>query len=74
MRWAPWLYVVALGTLVAVMLVGVGAKGAQRWLSMGGFRFQPSEIMKLVVPMAVAWYLADRTLPPRFFTFWSPWP
>jgi len=58
---------VALGTLVAVMLVGVGAKGAQRWLSLGGFRFQPSEIMKLVLPLTVAWYLADRTLPPRFF-------
>jgi len=48
------------------MLVGVGAKGAQRWLEIRGFRFQPSEIMKLMVPMAVAWYLADRILPPRF--------
>jgi rod shape determining protein RodA len=66
MRWAPWLYVLGLGTLVAVMLVGVGAKGAQRWLSLGGFRFQPSEIMKLVLPLTIAWYLADRTLPPRF--------
>ena len=66
MRWAPWLYLLGLATLVAVMLVGVGAKGAQRWLSIGGFRFQPSEIMKLVLPLTVAWYLADRTLPPRF--------
>jgi len=66
MRWAPWLYLLGVGTLVAVMFFGVGAKGAQRWLSIGGFRFQPSEIMKLVVPMAVAWYLAERTLPPRF--------
>ncbi len=66
MRWAPWLYLVGVGTLVAVMFVGVGAKGAQRWLSIGGFRFQPSEIMKLVVPMMLAWYLADRILPPRF--------
>lgn len=65
-RWAPWLYLAALATLVAVMLVGVGAKGAQRWLAIGGFRFQPSEIMKLVLPIAIAWYLADRTLPPRF--------
>ena len=66
MRWAPWLYVAGTGTLVAVILVGVGAKGAQRWLEIGGFRFQPSEIMKLVVPMAVAWFLAERILPPRF--------
>jgi rod shape determining protein RodA len=65
-RWAPWLYALGVATLVAVMFVGVGAKGAQRWLSVGGFRFQPSEIMKLVVPMAVAWYLAERVLPPRF--------
>jgi len=65
-RWTPWLYLVGIAALVAVMLVGVGAKGAQRWLSIGGFRFQPSEIMKLVVPMTVAWYLADRILPPRF--------
>ena len=64
MRWAPWLYLVGVATLLAVMFAGVGAKGAQRWLAIGGFRFQPSEIMKLVVPMAVAWYLADRILPP----------
>ena len=65
MRWAPWLYLIGVATLLAVMFFGVGAKGAQRWLSIGGFRFQPSEIMKLVVPLAVAWYLADRVLPPR---------
>ncbi|MEH6587572.1 MAG: rod shape-determining protein RodA [Halioglobus sp.] len=65
-RWSPWLYLAGVATLVAVMFFGVGAKGAQRWLQIGGFRFQPSEIMKLVVPMAVAWYLSDRTLPPKF--------
>lgn len=65
-RWSPWLYLAGVATLVAVMFFGVGAKGAQRWLQVGGFRFQPSEIMKLVVPMAVAWYLSDRTLPPKF--------
>jgi rod shape determining protein RodA len=66
-RWAPWFYLLGVAMLVAVMLVGVGAKGAQRWLDLGGFRFQPSEIMKLVVPLAVAWFLASRILPPRFF-------
>ncbi len=64
-RWAPWLYVAGVALLVAVMFFGVGAKGAQRWLQIGGFRFQPSEIMKLAVPLALAWYLADRILPPR---------
>lgn len=65
-RWSPYFYVVGIGLLVAVLLVGVGAKGAQRWLDLGPVRFQPSEIMKLVVPMMVAWYLASRKLPPRF--------
>ena len=64
-RWAPWLYIVGVGALVAVVFVGVGAKGAQRWLEIAGFRFQPAEIMKLSVPLTLAWYLADRTLPPR---------
>jgi rod shape determining protein RodA len=63
-RWAPWVYVAGIGLLVAVILVGVGAKGAQRWLALPGIRFQPSEIMKLLVPMTVAWYLAKRALPP----------
>lgn len=66
-RLAPWLYVAGLATLLAVLLVGVGAKGAQRWLEIGGFRFQPAEIMKLSVPLVVAWFLAGRVLPPRFF-------
>ncbi|TXS96592.1 rod shape-determining protein RodA [Parahaliea maris] len=65
-RWGPLFYLGGVALLVAVDLAGVGAKGAQRWLSIGGFRFQPSEVMKLTVPMTVAWYLADRTLPPRF--------
>lgn len=65
-RWAPWLYGIGVATLVAVVFVGVGAKGAQRWLSVGGLRFQPSEIMKLVVPLVIASFLAGRTLPPSF--------
>ena len=65
-RWAPWLYLGGVGMLVAVILVGVGAKGAKRWLEISGFRFQPSEIMKLVVPLVVAGFLSGRALPPRF--------
>ena len=66
MRWAPWLYLLGIATLLGVMFFGVGAKGAQRWLQIGGFRFQPSEIMKLALPLMVAWYLSERILPPRF--------
>lgn len=65
-RWAPWFYLGGVGMLVGVMFAGVGAKGAQRWLDLGGVRFQPSEIMKLALPLAVSWFLADRILPPRF--------
>ena len=66
-RWAPWMYGIGVGTLVAVVFAGVGAKGAQRWLEIGGLRFQPSEIMKLVVPLVIASFLAGQALPPRFF-------
>lgn len=59
----PWLYGAVLMLLVAVMMVGVVNKGAQRWLNMGLFRFQPSEITKLTVPMMLAWYLRDKNLP-----------
>ena len=64
-RWAPWFYLVGILALFLVLLMGTGAKGAQRWISLGAFRFQPSEIMKLAVPLTVAWYLAKRTLPPN---------
>ena len=65
-RWAPWFYVGGVVLLVLVLLMGTGAKGAQRWLSLGGFRFQPSEALKLAVPIAIAAYLSQRLLPPRF--------
>ena len=65
-RWGWSLYLLGFLLLVLVLVMGVGAKGAQRWLSIGGFRFQPSEVMKLAVPIMVASYLARRTLPPSF--------
>ena len=65
-RWSPWLFLAGIVGLAAVLLVGVGAKGAQRWLAIPGLpRFQPSELMKLVVPMMAAWYLSRHYLPPR---------
>ncbi|MFC6632773.1 rod shape-determining protein RodA [Microbulbifer taiwanensis] len=67
-RWSPWAYIGGCGLLVAVLFIGVGAKGAQRWLEISGFRFQPSEAMKLAVPMSVAAFLHKRQLPPSFFT------
>lgn len=64
-RWAPWLFGAGVSLLVAVLLVGDIGKGAQRWLELGTFRFQPSEIMRIAVPIMIAWYLAERTLPPH---------
>lgn len=63
-RWAPWLFGAGVLMLIAVLIFGAVGKGAQRWLDLGLFRFQPSEIMKLAVPMMIAWYLAENTLPP----------
>jgi rod shape determining protein RodA len=61
--WTPYLYALGLVLLLATWFFGVG-RGTSRWLDLGPFRFQPSEIMKLAVPMMVAWYLHPRRLPP----------
>src|SRR5690606_1817046 len=66
-RWVPLAYVGGVGLLVAVELIGHTAMGATRWINIPGvIRFQPSEMMKIVMPMTIAWYLASRSLPPRF--------
>lgn len=66
LRWAPFIYLVGVALLVLVLLVGVKVKGSQRWLEIPGIvRFQPSELMKIAVPMMVAWYFHDRPMPPR---------
>jgi rod shape determining protein RodA len=51
--------------LIAVAVMGQISMGAQRWLDLGFFRFQPSEFTKLSAPMMVAWYLSEHSLPPR---------
>ena len=63
-RWSPLLFLAGTIMLVAVLLVGTKVLGAQRWLDLGLFRFQPSEMMKLAVPMMLAWFLADGSIPP----------
>ncbi len=62
---APWLFGIGVLLLIAVLAVGDVSKGAQRWLDLGLFRFQPADIMKIAVPLMIAWYLSARTLPPR---------
>jgi rod shape determining protein RodA len=63
---APFAYLIGVVLLIVVQLTGHIGKGAQRWLDVGFMRFQPSEIMKLAVPMVCAWYMHERPLPPRF--------
>lgn len=65
-RWSPWLYVAGVTMLVAVLVFGEIGKGAQRWLDLGVVRFQPSEMVKLAVPLMIAWYLAEKRLPPSW--------
>jgi rod shape determining protein RodA len=65
-RWSPWLYVIGLAMLLAVLVFGEVGKGAQRWLDLGIVRFQPSEMVKLAVPLMIAWYLAEKRLPPSW--------
>ena len=59
-----WFYLVSLGLLVMVLFFGEMGKGAQRWLGLGPFRFQPSELMKLALPMVIALHLSKDTPPP----------
>lgn len=64
MHWSPVIYAGAVLLLIAVAVVGEG-RGAQRWLDLGVFRFQPSELAKLGLPMMLAYLLHSRPLPPK---------
>jgi rod shape determining protein RodA len=63
---SPVAYIIGILLLAVVAVTGHIGKGAQRWLDIGFIRFQPSEIMKLAVPMMCAWYMHERPLPPTF--------
>ena len=65
-RWVPLAYLVGVGLLVAVEVMGHTAMGATRWINIPGvIRFQPSEFMKIIMPATIAWYLARHNLPPK---------
>jgi len=63
--WAPWFFILGIILLILVLVAGDVGKGAQRWLNLYVIRFQPSEMMKLVTPMMIAWYLCEKPFPPR---------
>jgi rod shape determining protein RodA len=72
-KWAVSVFVLGVLLLVCVLLFGHVGKGAQRWLDLGFMKFQPSEIMKLIVPIMIAWFISQKSLPVKkttmFFAF-----
>ncbi|MDD2802058.1 MAG: rod shape-determining protein RodA [Methylobacter sp.] len=64
-RYSALLFGIGIVLLLAVLILGQIGKGAQRWLDLGFFRFQPSEMIKITTPMMIAWYLSEHPLPPR---------
>jgi rod shape determining protein RodA len=64
-RYSVLLFGMGVSLLLAVLIMGEIGKGAQRWLDLGFFRFQPSEMIKITTPMMVAWYLSEHPLPPK---------
>lgn len=64
-RWSVILFSCGIILLLGVLILGEIGKGAQRWLELGAFRFQPSEMIKITTPMMIAWYLAEHSLPPK---------
>ncbi|MBV9576719.1 MAG: rod shape-determining protein RodA, partial [Gammaproteobacteria bacterium] len=62
-RSAPWIYLIGLILLIIVSIMGHIGKGAQRWLDIGVMHFQPAELMKLAIPLLLAWYYHKIHLP-----------
>ena len=67
-QWAPWLYATGIVLLLMVLVICKINQGSQRWLNLFFFHLQPSEIMKLAMPMMLAWYFNDKSLPPKMKT------
>jgi len=65
-KWAVPVFFVGIVLLVCVILFGHVRGGARRWINLGVVMFQPSEVMKLIVPMMVAWYVSQKNLPVKF--------
>ncbi|MBE8189479.1 MAG: rod shape-determining protein RodA [Candidatus Thioglobus sp.] len=64
-RYSPYLMLLGIILLSLVLLFGSSSGGAQRWLDLWFIRFQPSEMMKVIVPIAIASILSESTLPPK---------
>lgn len=62
-RLAIYFYLAGIVLLIGVVFFGIESNGAKRWINLGLVRFQPSEIMKLAMPMMIAWYLSRSSIP-----------
>ncbi|MCK5893456.1 MAG: rod shape-determining protein RodA [Endozoicomonadaceae bacterium] len=65
-RLTPFAYGLAVILLASVLVIGIDSKGAQRWISLIGIRFQPSEVLKLVMPLTIAGWFSRQSLPPSY--------
>ena len=63
-RVGPWLYFICLVLLILVLVIGETRNGATRWLNIGITSFQPSELMKIAMPLMIARYISRGALPP----------
>lgn len=63
-QWAPWIYTIGTFLLALVLVIGHVDQGGRRWFNLHFFHLQPSEIMKIGMPMMIAWFLSQKTLPP----------
>ena len=66
-RWGWVLFIFCIILLIGVELFGVISKGAQRWLDIGFMRIQPSEFLKIAMPIMIASVISKEAIPPRFF-------
>ena len=66
-RVGPWLFFLCLVLLILVLLIGETRNGATRWLNIG-ISFQPSELMKIAMPLMIARYISSGALPPTVFS------
>ena len=66
-RVGPWLFLLCLVLLILVLVIGETRNGATRWLNIG-ISFQPSELMKIAMPLMIARYIASGALPPTVFS------
>jgi len=74
-RWAPWIFVISLVMLIAVLIPGLGkvVYGARRWIPLGVMNFQPSELTKLAIAMYAASYMV-RKMDVKENFFQAVWP